>query len=179
MIFHFFSNALEIVVDVSGHDLRVALRLGDIGVTKHLADVLDGNTMPEHICGERVTRHVTTQRSLDSTGRTKCFQQHIIFVVADLRHLPVVSLQNFHHRWQQLRGVRYARLDALTYILPHTINLLVFSDVKVLSICIGKTSITRRGRAPWPPWSLQPGATTQKPLSPLQSGSRYVPCRHV
>ena len=77
-IFHFFRNTIEIVVDVSGHDLRVALRLGDVGMPEHLRDMLDGHTMPEHPCGEGVASHVRVQRSLYAAGHTEGFQTKIV-----------------------------------------------------------------------------------------------------
>lgn len=57
-IFQSLRNLIEVVVDVSGHDFRVALRLGDIRVSEHLTDVFDGYSMTQHPCGEGVACHV-------------------------------------------------------------------------------------------------------------------------
>ena len=73
-IFQFVRNAIEIVVNVSGHDLCIALRLGDVGVPEHFTDMLDGYAMPEHPCGEGVTRHVAVQWSLNTASHSECLQ---------------------------------------------------------------------------------------------------------
>ena len=73
-IFQFLSNPVEVIVDVSGNDLRIPLRLRDVRVPKHLADVLDRHTMPEHPGGKSVTRHMRMQRSLDAAGHTESLQ---------------------------------------------------------------------------------------------------------
>ena len=73
-IFQFLSNPVEVIVDVRGNDLRIPLRLRDVRVTKHLADVLDRHTMPEHPCGKCVAGHVRVQRSFDSAGHAEGLQ---------------------------------------------------------------------------------------------------------
>jgi hypothetical protein len=76
--FQFVRNPVKVVVDVSSHDLRVTLRLGNIGVPEHLTDVLDGYTMPEHPCSEGVAGHVAMQRSFDATGNAESLQAEVI-----------------------------------------------------------------------------------------------------
>ena len=76
-IFQFVRNPVKVVVDVSGHDLRIPLRLGDVRMPEHLADVLDGYTMPEHPCGEGVAGHVRVQRSFYATGHTESFRHRL------------------------------------------------------------------------------------------------------
>ena len=141
MIFHFFGNALEIVVDVSGHDLRVALRLGDVGMPEHLTDMLDWHTMPEHPCGEGVSGHVTMQRSLDATGHPEGLQAEVVVGVIELWHLPAVSLQDSNNGRQQLRGVRHTSLDPFARILPNAVDELVVRNIKRLRIRVGETSV--------------------------------------
>ena len=73
-IFQSLRNLIEIVVNVSGHDLRVALRLGDIRVSKHLTDVFNGYSMTQHPCGEGVAGHVTMLWPLNAAGHTESLQ---------------------------------------------------------------------------------------------------------
>ena len=73
-IFQFVRNPVKVVMDVRGNDLRIALRLGDVGMSEHFTDMLYGNTMPEHPCGEGVASHVTVQRSFDTASHSECLQ---------------------------------------------------------------------------------------------------------
>ena len=77
-------------------------------------------------------------QALNTYHHTDGLQQLIVSLVRHLRHLPSVALQHLHHRRQQCRHIRHARLDAFAYKPPFAVNLAILRDVEVLSIRVSQ-----------------------------------------
>ena len=95
---HLSSYALEVIIDCLRLYLGISLRLGNIGMTKHLAHVFDAGTIAKHPCGERMTGEMGVESRLDPRHLSERFQMPVVVGIIDLWYFPSVLFENLNGR---------------------------------------------------------------------------------
>ena len=81
--------------------LSVSLCHDDVRVSKHARDVLNLDTHRQHASGKGMACKVGVQTSTNAECLLDVLQRCVVLHVVDLRHLPVVPLQDLDRLWQQ------------------------------------------------------------------------------
>lgn len=135
---YFFCYHVEVVADGLRDDFCVALCLRDVGVSEHLADVFDFNTVAEHVGGECVTGEVAVHWGGYSCSHAECLEATVVVAVVELGDFPFVAFQNFNDWREELRDIWHAGLNALADVDPFFAFALVVVDIEALRVAVGK-----------------------------------------
>ena len=135
------SDHVKIVMHRLRHHFCISLRLRDVGMPQHLADVFDFDTISEHVRGEGMPCEVGVQARLDASHHAQGFELVVIVCVVHLRNAHVVLFKDSQRRRQDAADIRHTRLDTLASIRPSFPVPSVVVYVESLHVAVRETSV--------------------------------------
>ena len=137
----FLGDHVEIVMHRLRQHFCVSLRLRDVCVPKHLADVFDFDTIPEHEGCKRMPCEVGVQARLDASNHAQGFELVVIVCVVHFWDGHVVFLKNSQRRRQDAADIRQPRLDTFAVVYPPFAIPFVIVNVKRLHVGVWETRV--------------------------------------
>ena len=135
---YFVGYHVEVVADGLRDDFGVSLRLRDVGVSEHLAYVLNLHSVAEHVGGECVAGQVAVHWSGNSCSHAECLEAAVVVGVVELGDFPFITLQDFNDWREELRDVWHTCLNTLADVDPFVTFAFIVVDVEALRVAVGQ-----------------------------------------